>query len=80
MESTAQLLLDAALHLPADSREELADQLYLSLHAEPDGDPSEVEAAWSEEIARRVADVLSGSAKTTPAEEVHRRLREKLNG
>jgi putative addiction module component (TIGR02574 family) len=37
-----------------------------------------VEAAWSEEIARRIEDLDSGKAKTVPWEEVRHRISSKL--
>ena len=37
-----------------------------------------VEAAWQEEIASRIADLDSGKAKTIPWEEVRRRISSKL--
>jgi putative addiction module component (TIGR02574 family) len=41
-------------------------------------DPKAVEAAWSEEIARRIEDLDSGKAKTIPWEEVRQRISSKL--
>jgi putative addiction module component (TIGR02574 family) len=35
----------------------------------------EVEAAWSAEIARRIADIDCGRVKTIPAEEAERMIR-----
>jgi hypothetical protein len=40
-----------------------------------DADPAEVEAAWAEEIQRRVEEVRSGTAKTYAAEDVFAALR-----
>lgn len=40
--------------------------------------PEEREEAWVEEINRRMADIESGRMKCIPAEEVFRRLDEKL--
>jgi putative addiction module component (TIGR02574 family) len=37
-----------------------------------------VDAAWNEEIARRVQDLDSGTVKTVPGEEVRRRISAKL--
>jgi putative addiction module component (TIGR02574 family) len=36
---------------------------------------NEVETAWSEEVARRIADIDSGRVKTIPAEEAERIIR-----
>ena len=43
---------------------------------EPVEEPAdEVEAAWKEEIARRIADIDSGRMKTIPADEAERMIR-----
>ena len=41
-------------------------------------DPAAVEAAWNDEIARRIADLDSGKAKTVPWHELRRRVSAKL--
>jgi hypothetical protein len=41
---------------------------------EPLEDPTEVESAWDEEIARRVEEVRNGAAKLIPLVDVERRL------
>lgn len=43
-----------------------------------DEDPAAVEAAWNDEIARRIAELDSGKAKTVPWEEVRQRISAKL--
>jgi putative addiction module component (TIGR02574 family) len=58
-------LLEEALKLPAGARAELADSLLRSL--EPPMD-AEIDAAWREEIARRVAEIDAG-APTIPWEQ-----------
>lgn len=80
MQSDATNLFDQAMKLPLDEREALAEQLYLSLHpaAGPHEEQDAVDAAWSEEIGRRVKDIKSGSATTIPAEEAHQKLRDRV--
>ena len=56
-----------ALTLTPDERERLAEDLYASLEADVDPD---VEAAWDQEIRRRVDEVERGVAKLIPAEVV----------
>lgn len=63
----------AALNLPADQRAQLAQELLASLDRDP-----EVEAAWDEEIRRRVAELEAGTAKTIPAEQVFAEARRRL--
>jgi putative addiction module component (TIGR02574 family) len=67
-----------AAELSERDRAELAGLLLESLETEPD---SGVEAAWAEEIERRVRDIESGKVETIPWEQVraemHARLAEK---
>ena len=65
-----------ATDLPEADRATLAGLLIESLDPEPDPD---VEAAWAEEIRRRVADLNAGSVKTIPWEEVREALFDRLN-
>ncbi len=70
-EEVAQLL-KKALALPPEARAALAGSLLESLEEEPADE--NVEAAWSEEIKRRIDDVDSGRVQMMPYEEVRRRL------
>jgi putative addiction module component (TIGR02574 family) len=65
-------LLKKALALPPEARAALASSLFESLDEEPADEG--VEAAWSEEIKRRIEDIESGKAEMIPYEEVRRRL------
>jgi len=65
-----------ASELPERDRATLAGLLIESLEAEPDPD---VEAAWNDEIQRRVADIDVGNVETIPWEDVRRRLLDRLN-
>jgi putative addiction module component (TIGR02574 family) len=65
-----------ASELSERDRATLAGLLIESLDAEPEPD---VEAAWSAEIERRVADIDSGNVKAIPWEDVRRRLLDRLN-
>ena len=71
----ATLFRDAS-ELPERDRAALAGLLIESLGADPEPD---VEAAWSDEIKRRVADLDAGNVETIPREEVRRRLLDRLN-
>ena len=61
------------LTLPAEERQQLADELYESL-VDESLDP-EWEQAWSDEIKRRVKDVADGRVELVDADDVHRELR-----
>jgi putative addiction module component (TIGR02574 family) len=65
-------LLEKALRLSTQERGLLIDRLVESL----DDEPSEegVEAAWDDEIKRRVDDIRSGRVKMIPGEQVLREL------
>lgn len=78
MTHAASELLKRALALSPEERAELADSLRESLDP-ADEDPQAVEAAWDEEIARRIEDLDSGKAKTISWEEVQIRISSKLN-
>ena len=63
-------LLKKALALPPEARAALATSLFESLDEGP-ADQG-VEAAWSEEVKRRIEDIDSGKVQMIPYEEVRR--------
>lgn len=63
-----------ALELPPEERIRLAEKLLATVH-ELDG---EVEAAWDQEIQRRLAEIDNGTAKLVPAEDVFAEVRRTL--
>jgi len=69
---TYQALLDQAKALPEDQRAALVQELNATLA------PPGVEAAWAEEVARRVEDLRSGAVETIPSDVVLARAREAL--
>jgi putative addiction module component (TIGR02574 family) len=75
MTQEAAELLKKALSLPVSERADLADSLIESL--DETHDPS-VEAAWHEEVQRRMADIDSGKVKPISLEEAHLRLSSSL--
>jgi putative addiction module component (TIGR02574 family) len=77
---TAQQLIDAALLLPLADRERIVEVLQDSIDRQNFEEPAdEVEAAWSDEIARRIADIDSGRVKTVPSEEAEMIIRRATN-
>jgi putative addiction module component (TIGR02574 family) len=68
-------LLERALSLSVEEQEALADSLISNLGGKVD---EGVRAAWEAEIGKRVAELDSGDAKTTPWGEVRRRNLAKL--
>ncbi|HEV7242009.1 MAG TPA: addiction module protein [Thermoanaerobaculia bacterium] len=73
--NVAEILLEAS-KLSESERAELAGRLLETLHGEPD---ENVEAAWAEEIERRVRQIDAGEVKTIPWEEVRAKLHARLN-
>jgi len=77
MTMEANELLKKALALPDKERADLAASLIDSLDYTVDED---VEAAWQEEISRRLKDLDSGRVRTIPWEEVRRKAYTMLHG
>jgi len=71
---SAELLRDA-LSLPAEARAALIDSLIESLDVEVDPD---AEAAWREEIHRRLQQIDGGAVKTIPWNDARSTLRDSL--
>ena len=77
---TPHEIIASALQLPVAERERIVDALQESLIDEtidhgPEEPADEVEAAWSDAIARSIADIDSGRVKTIPSEEAERMIR-----
>jgi putative addiction module component (TIGR02574 family) len=68
-------LLERALSLTVEEQEALAHSLISNLGGKVD---EGLEAAWEAEIGKRIAELESGKAKTTPWEEVRKRNLAKL--
>ena len=64
-----------AMELPLPDRAKLIASLIASLDSADEGD---VEAAWAEEVARRMAAYRSGQMKAVPGEEAMADARRKL--
>jgi putative addiction module component (TIGR02574 family) len=73
MTQEATELLKRALALTAEERAELAGSLLESLD-DVHEDPEAVEAAWNEEIARRIQDLDSGKVKPISLDTFRRKL------
>lgn len=65
-------ILRAALELPPEARAMLAGNLLESLD---DSAQTDLDAAWSEEIERRIRDIDEGRVELIPGEEVLSELR-----
>jgi len=74
MSSLIDELSRKARALPPEERIRLAEELLSSVQESDE----EIEAAWAEEIERRLEEVESGTAKLIPAEEVFAEIRRLL--
>ena len=77
MTQEAHELLQKALALPENERAELAGTLISSLDTTVDPD---VDAAWQNEVARRLQEVQTGKVKTVSWEQVRQKGRALLDG
>jgi putative addiction module component (TIGR02574 family) len=77
MNTQAKQVLQSALALDPDDRVEIAETLMLSLDEKR---AAEIEAAWAQEIERRIESIDKGHVKLIPADQVMREMRERLNG
>jgi putative addiction module component (TIGR02574 family) len=68
-------LLEKALSLSIEEQKALADSLISNLGGKVD---EGLQAAWETEIGKRIAELDSGKAKSTPWSEVRRRNLAKL--
>lgn len=73
LSTEAQHVFEAAMKLPDSEREKLADRLYLSIEG------AESDTAFEEVIARRVAEIETGTAKLVEWEDLRRELRERID-
>lgn len=78
MKALAEIARDAQ-ELPPEDRAKLASYLLDTLDADPVMDP-EIEAAWDEEIARRMKAWEAGNVKTRTADEVFADLDKRFPG
>ncbi len=74
MSAAVKELLEAALKLEPEQREELIEGLSASL------DASDLGEYWEAEIKRRIQDVDAGRVNTVPADEVFTRLEQRFRG
>ncbi len=76
MSTQAELILESALALDPVERAEIAESLILSLDEQR---AAEIEAAWGEEIKRRLESIRKGEVQLVPWDEMMRSMRERLN-
>jgi len=69
-------LSQRARELAPEERARLAEELLASLEG---GLEPQVDAAWDDELRKRIAEVESGTVKLVPADEVFARVRRALS-
>jgi putative addiction module component (TIGR02574 family) len=73
---TPEEIIEEALRLPREAREDVVRQLLLSIDpGEENLSPEEWEKAWVAECERRLADLRSGRVKAIPGEGIFARAR-----
>jgi len=77
MSTLANDILRTALSLGPNERAEIAASLIASLDP-PAGE--DIDAAWAEEIKRRIESIDNGDVQLIPSDEVLRAMRERLHG
>ena len=76
--SSATAVLTEAMRLPRQERADVARQLIASLDAETSAAGEDVEAAWVDEVERRLDATERGVATFEPWETVHDRIAARL--
>jgi len=76
MSRSAQEILEEARQLPPDEVDWIIESLLIK---EKSDSEAEVEAAWDDEIKRRLDEIDSGAVKMIPAEQVHARMLARLS-
>ena len=77
MNDRVRAIVEEARKLTPDERRELFDLLNVEFSGdESQGTPAEIEAAWLEEVERRIAAAERGETTTVDAEEVLTRMRQ----
>ena len=80
MNTRVASIIEEARKLTPQEREELLARLRYEFEDEgAEGTPEEIEAAWLEEVERRIAGVERGETTSEPSEIVHDRIRERLS-
>lgn len=79
MASDADSVRAAALQLSSEARASLAAELIESLDDVEDA-PEDVEAAWADEVGRRLAEIDAGTVTPVPWSEARQRIRAAASG
>lgn len=76
---TSEEIIASASQLPPGEQVAIANALFenaMTADHGPEDSPAEVEAAWAQEIGKRLEDIDSGRVETIPADEAERMIRQ----
>jgi putative addiction module component (TIGR02574 family) len=79
MSATLEQVTEEVRELSPQDRERLLARLIRELEPVESLAPAEIEAAWDQEIARRLEEIDSGKVKLVPAEEVFSKIQARLD-
>lgn len=79
MQPTKESIITHALGLSEDDRAEVVEVLSQSIAQQPFFENADVEAAWAEEIKRRIDEIDQGKVKLIPGEQVMKNVRRMLD-
>jgi len=79
MSATLEQVAEEISELSPQDRKELLARLIRELEPEENLSAAEIEAAWDQEISRRLEEIDSGKVKLIPAEEVFARIQGRLD-
>jgi uncharacterized membrane protein YdbT with pleckstrin-like domain len=79
MNDRVRTILDQARQLTAKERQELLDLLEVEFASDSEGTPEEVEAAWLDEVERRIEAAERDGTTFIDFDEAMRRARERIH-
>ena len=79
MSATLEQVAEEISGLSPQDRKALLARLIRELEPEENLSPAEIEAAWDQEISRRLEEIDSGKVKLVPAEEVFAKIQARLD-
>ena len=79
MSATLEQVAENISELSPQDRKTLLARLIRELEPEENLSPEEIDAAWDQEISRRLEEIDSGKVKLIPAEEVFSKIQARLD-
>jgi hypothetical protein len=79
MNDRVRTILDQARQLTARERQELLDLLEVEFASDSEGTPEEIEAAWLDEVERRIEAAERDGTTFIDFDEAMRRARERIH-